>query len=154
MEGVVANEPLHFMCQEICSQPVVTNTAVIDYAWRTLDLHFTYSILCAQGQIQEQKLGGGRLNYTVCSTSIHLEAFSLSFILKKLKGMLQEVSMGLVGVGGTRDTPAPTLDPPLSVHISMWSNMRMHPICAWLGCHVNVLHFCLLHGLKKTAHRS
>lgn len=45
--------------------------------------------------------GGGGLNYAVCSTSSHLGAFSLSFMVKKIEGSAPEVSMGLVGVGGT-----------------------------------------------------
>jgi hypothetical protein len=63
------------------------------------------------GRIQLQKIWG--LNYTVSLTSSHLETFSLSFMVKKIKGVLLGVSMGLVGVGGTRVPPAPTLDPPL-----------------------------------------
>lgn len=47
-----------------------------------------------QGRIQEKKLGG--LNYTVFSTSSHLETFSLSFMVKNRRGALG-VSMGFVG---------------------------------------------------------
>lgn len=66
-------------------------------------IQYRQHLSAREGRIQEQFFffGGGGLNYAVCSTSSHLGAFSLSFMVKKIEGSAPEVSMGLVGVGGT-----------------------------------------------------
>jgi hypothetical protein len=74
-----------------------------------MDLYIHTYIIYIQGRIQEQKIGG--LNYTVSSTSSHLETFSLSFIVKIIEGGVPGGIHGSCGYREDSSPPAPALDP-------------------------------------------